>query len=156
MRCVMVAVCLCLACGPQPGATDANMAELLRGHGLARRAHLEHRADLMTAGFADTVVQVARGEVRFGTPEQSRARFQRYFDRSTFLAWDDIVPPIIHISPDGRMAWKVVRKRVRLTAPDSSGRPVEEHTVFAWVEILEKRNGRWKLVAVASTDRPGP
>jgi hypothetical protein len=156
MRRLTLSLCLCLACGPRPGSTTADLEELLRGHELARRAHLEHRADLMTAGFADTVIQVARGEVRFGTPEQDRARFQRYFDRATFLAWDDIASPIIHVSPGGRMAWKVVRKRVRLTAPDSTGRPVEEHTVFAWIEILEKLDGRWKLVAVASTDRPGP
>jgi len=156
MRCPYVALLLCLACGPGPAGTNADLEELLRGHELARRAHLEHRADLMIAGFADTVIQVARGEVAFGTPEEGRARFQRYFDRSTFLAWDDITPPIVHISPDGRMAWKVVRKRVRLTATDSTGKVAEEHTVFAWVEILEKLDGRWKLVAVASTERPGP
>jgi hypothetical protein len=156
MRRLTVGLSLCLACGSTPADANPDLEELLRGHELARRAHLEHRADLMTAGFADTVIQVARGEVSFGTPEQGRARLQRYFDRSTFLAWDDIAPPIIHISPDGRMAWKVVRKRVRLTTPGRTGRPVEEHTVFAWVEILEKLNGRWKLVGVASTDRPGP
>ena len=156
MRRLTAVLCICLGCGPRPAATNADVEELLRGHELARRAHLEHRADLMTSGFADTVIQIARGEVTTGTPEQGRARFQRYFDRSTFLAWDDIAPPIIHISPDGRMAWKVVRKRVGLTAPDSTGRLVEEHTIFAWVEILEKLDGRWKLVAVASTDRPGP
>ncbi len=156
MRRPYVALSLCLACGPGPGAANADMEELLRRHQLDRRAHLEHRADLMVAGFADTVIQVARGEVTFGRPEENRASFQRYFDRSTFLAWDDITPPIIHISPDGRMAWKVVRKRVGLTSPDSNGKPMEKHTVFAWIEILEKLNGRWKLVAVASTDRPGP
>jgi hypothetical protein len=27
--------------------------------------------------------------------------------------------------------------------------------VFAWLEVYEKRGGRWTLMAVASTDRPG-
>jgi len=58
--------------------------------------------------------------------------------------------------PDGRMAWKIVRKRVQLTAPDSTGRPVAEDVVYAWVEIYEKPQDRWILKAVASTDRPGP
>jgi hypothetical protein len=54
------------------------------------------------------------------------------------------------------MAYKIVRKRVRLTSPDSAGRPVAEHVVFAWIEVYEKPQDRWILKAVASTDRPGP
>lgn len=38
------------------------------------------------------------------------ARLQAYFDRSTFQAWDDIAPPLLRISPDGRMAYKIVQK----------------------------------------------
>ena len=33
--------------------------------------------------------------------------------------------------------------------------PRQEHVVFAWVEIYEKRDGKWTLTLVASTDRPG-
>ena len=44
----------------------------------------------------------------------------------------------------------------RSTAPDSTGRPVAEDVVYAWVEIYEKPQDRWILKAVASTDRPGP
>jgi hypothetical protein len=39
------------------------------------------------------------------------------------------------------MAYKIVQKHVRLTAPDSTRRPVAEDVVY---------------VAIASTDRPGP
>jgi hypothetical protein len=81
---------------------------------------------------------------------------QAYFDHSTFQAWDDIAPPILRISPDGRMAYKIVQKRVRLTAPDSTGRPVAEDVVYAWIEMYEKPDDRWILMAIASTDRPGP
>jgi len=42
---------------------------------------------------------------------------------------DDLAPPIIRISPDGQMAYVVVQKRVRLTAPDSAGEQQPEHTV---------------------------
>jgi hypothetical protein len=121
----------------------------------ARAAHFEKRADLLAAGFADTSLFVARGEVEATTPGAARERVQAYFDRSTFQEWDDIEPPRIRVSPDGRMAYAIVHKRVRLTAPDSTGATVADHTVFAWVELYEKLDGRWRLMAVASTDRPG-
>jgi hypothetical protein len=131
-------------------------AELLRMHQLARTAHLEKRPDQMVASFDDSIRFVAAGEVTVTSPAENQARFQAYFDRSTFQAWDDVAPPLLRISPDGRMAYKIVRKRVRLTSPDSAGRPVAEHVVYAWIEVYEKPRDRGVLMAVASTDRPGP
>lgn len=49
-----------------------------------------------------------------------------------------------------------MHQRVRLTAPDSTCRPVAEDVVYAWVEMYEKPDDRWILMAVASPDRPGP
>jgi len=142
------------ACGPRPDMA-ADRVELLRLHDVQKTAHLEKRADLMTASFADSFLNIARGAVTLRTPEENRARMQAYFDRSTFEEWEDIVPPVIRVSPDGRMAYVIVQKRVRLTAPDSAGKPQPERTVFAWLEVYEKRGDRWTLMAVASTDRPG-
>jgi hypothetical protein len=53
------------------------------------------------------------------------------------------------------MAYVIVQKSVRLSAADSAGERHVEHTVFAWLEVYEKRKGKWTLVVVASTDRPG-
>jgi len=141
-------------CGSHPNL-EADRAELLRMHGLAQTAHLEKRADLLVASFADSFLNISRGEVTVRTPAESRKRFQAYFDRSTFQEWSDIEPPIIRISPDGQMAYVIVHKQVRLITPDSSGVSRPEHTVFAWVELYEKRGGKWTLMGVASTDRPG-
>lgn len=117
---------------------------------------MRHRADRMVASFDDSLRFVAAGEVTVVTPSENQARMQAYFDRSTFQAWDDIAPPILRISPDGRMAYTIVQKRVRLTAPDSTRRPVAEDVVYAWIEMYEKPDDRWILMAIASTDRPGP
>jgi hypothetical protein len=73
----------------------------------------------------------------------------------SFQQWDDLAPPRIRISPDGQMAYVIVQKSVRLTSLERAGANQPEHTVFAWVEIYEKRGGKWTLMAVASTDRPG-
>jgi hypothetical protein len=103
----------------------ADRAELLRLHERQRAAHL-----------------------------QRRARFQEYLDAATFQAWDDIVPPRIRISPDGQMAYVIVEKRVHLTSRDSSGVPESERTRFAWISVYEKQGSRWRLSAIASTERP--
>ena len=134
---------------------EADRAELARRLRDARTAHLEKRADLLAGGFADTVLMVRGGDIEVQTPASMRPRMQAYFDRSTFQEWDDIEPPRIRISPDGRMAWAIVHKRVRLTAPDSTGAIIADHTVFAWVELYEKLDGRWRLMGVVTTDRAG-
>ena len=148
---LLLVACAC----PSPGR-EQDRAELLRLHEVARTAHLQKRADLMVGPWEDSVLFVAAGQVTARSSEESRTRFQSYFDRSTFQAWDDIAPPMLRISPDGRMAYKIVRKRVRLTSPDSAGRAVPEDVVYAWIEIYERPRDRWVLTAVASTDRPGP
>jgi uncharacterized protein (TIGR02246 family) len=128
--------------------------ELLRLHANARRAHLEKRADLLVAEWADDFVSVSRGEVSVGNRERGRASFQAYFDASTFQAWDDIVPPRIRISRDGQMATVIVEKRVHLTTTSPAGLTKAARTRFAWLSVYEKRDNRWQLVAIASTDRP--
>ena len=143
------------ACAAPRTDVSADRAELLRLHELARTAHLGKQADLMVASFADTLLDISGGLVSLRSREQNRARFQRYFDRVSFQQWDDIAPPRIRISPDGQMAYVVVQKSVRLTSQGGGGAPEAEHTVFAWVEIYEKRGGKWTLMAVASTDRQG-
>lgn len=141
----------------QPASLAADHAELLRLHERARAAHLQRHADWLVSEWADTMFSLSRGGVSVGTManrERGRAGFQEYLDASTFQAWDDIAPPRIRISPDGQMAYVIVQKRVHLTAKDSTGATVPERTRFAWLSVYEKKNGRWKLAAIASTDRP--
>ncbi len=138
-------------------ATAADRAELLRLHERARAAHLQHRADWLVSEWADTIFSLSHGGVSIGTREnraRSQAGFQAYLDASTFQAWDDIVPPRIRISPDGQLAYVIVQKRVHLTAKDSTGAVQPERTRFAWLSVYEKQAGKWRLAAIASTDRP--
>lgn len=147
---------------PAPGADpdakvldrEADRAELLRLHQRQRTAHLQRRADWLVSEFADSVFSLNRGRVSIGRREEGRASFQEYLDAVTFQAWDDVVPPRIRISPDGQMAYVVVEKRVHLTARDSNGVEEAERTRFAWLSVYEKQDGRWRLAAIASTERP--
>lgn len=149
------ALALPAACATTPRASlDEDRAALLRLHEDARRAHLEDDADLLVASQADSMVSLSDGRVSVNRREPTRAMFDRYFRAVTFEAWDDIAPPRIRISPDGRMAWVVVQKRVHVTGPDSTGAPRQERVRYAWLSVYEKLDGRWRLVGIASTDRP--
>ena len=53
------------------------------------------------------------------------------------------------------MAKIAVQKRVRGTYTNEKGDVVEENVVYAWLEVWEKINRKWKVVTVASTERDG-
>jgi hypothetical protein len=142
-----------VACAGRPADPSADRAALLRLHEQHREAHVSRQAQVLTATFADTFYSISRGRVSTPSRETSQQRFQSYFDRSTFQAWDDLAPPVIRISPDGRMAYVIVQKHVSLTSPDSGGAAREEQTDYAWLETWEKQRGEWRLTALASTDQ---
>ena len=132
----------------------ADSLALVRLHERGREAHLAKRADWLVAGQADSLISVSRGGVSVSPRDRVRTNFQPYLDASTFQAWDDIVPPRIHISADAQMAYVVVQKRVHLTSRDSAGAVQAERTRFAWISVYEKQGGEWRMTAIASTDRP--
>ena len=137
------------------GDEAADRAALLRLHAEQRTAHLQRRADLLVAGQADTLWNVSGGRVSAGSRDRVRASFQAYFDASTFSAWDDLAPPRIRISADGRMAYVIVEKRVHVTmAPSGGGAAAVERVRYAWLSVYEKIDGRWQMTAIASTERP--
>lgn len=62
--------------------------------------------------YSDDVVSVNRGIVSRPTKEETKKRFQSYFDRVEFVKWDDIAPPEIRFSNDGSLAYAIVQKLV--------------------------------------------
>lgn len=133
----------------------ADMAELLRMHEEQKTAHLTYNAELMVGDSPERPTTVQRGSVVKRTRAEDLARFKAYFGSFKFLEWEDIVPPVIRISKDGTMATKIVQKRVRGISKDKEGKDVIEHVVYAWLEVLEKIDGKWRLVTIASTEKDG-
>ncbi len=107
-------------------------------------------AELLVSLFADDFVSVQDGRITHPTRAESLERFRGYFQRSTLLAWDDLTPPEIHLSPDGRMAVVWVHKLVRTETTAEGGPAVQAETEFAWTETWERRNGAWTLTSVTS------
>lgn len=133
----------------------ADVAELLRMHEEQKTAHLTYNAELMVGDSPERPTTVQRGSVVKRTRSEDLARFKAYFGSFKFLEWEDIVPPVIKISKDGTMATKIVQKRVRGISLDKDGKAITEHVVYAWLEVLEKINGKWRLVTIASTEKDG-
>ncbi len=129
----------------------AAVKELMQLQQQGRAAHFGKDAKLLVSVFADDFINIGAGKITRPTREESRNRLQAYFDRSEFLEWDDISPPIIRVSQDASMAYILVHKRVRLKAKNEKGDLEEETTIFAWMETYEKHNGKWTLTAVTST-----
>ena len=136
-------------------ARIADMAEILRMHEEQKIAHLTYNAELFVGDYPAQPISVSRGNVSRSTREQALARVRKYFSSFKFIEWEDIAPPVIKISGDGTMATKIVHKRVRGTYKDDNGKEVTEHVIYAWLEVLEKIDGKWRLVTIASTDKPG-
>ena len=149
-----------LLAAPRPlraeiAARRADRAAILRMLAMERDAHLGRDAAKLIDGQPDDFATVARGGVSRPTREQGRRRMQAYFDRSNFLAWDDVAPPEILLSRDRTMAHVIVRKRVHVTSTRNSFEDDDRRT-FAWSELLEKRRGEWKVTRIVSTDRDDP
>ena len=129
-------------------------AELLAVHQAARRAHFNRDVDFIVSGMGTEFTTVHEGTIRVMSREDVRKQFTEYFRGAEFSAWDDLEPPVIRISPDGKMGWMIVRVRIAYTKKDAGGSTSKEDTVMAWMSAYEKRNGKWLLVANATTSKP--
>lgn len=128
--------------------------ELMELHRQSRAAHFQRDAKLLVGSFADGFTNIGNGKIQTPTREASLDRFTNYFSNSTFLEWDDVVPPMIQVSNDATMGYAIVNKRVRLKTRDAAGGEVESTEVFAWLATYRKINGQWKLTVLASTNTP--
>ncbi|HYF65204.1 MAG TPA: DUF4440 domain-containing protein [Herpetosiphonaceae bacterium] len=129
-----------------------SIQELLQIQAQQRAAHLGADAGLLVEIHADDFLSVANGQVTRPTREESRQRFQRYFDLVTFLAWEDTAPPLIWVAADASLATVIVQKRVHLRYADQAGAERTEETRFAWHETYRREGGRWRLAAMVSTN----
>ena len=142
--------CFCGSVRRIPPQTTAQN-ELLAIHQADRRAHFARDADALVASVAPEFLQVFDGKIQRITREDLRKRFATYFQGAEFVAWDDLEPPVIQVSPDGKMGWMAVRQKVTIRRQDAQGSKVAEDTTMSWLSTYEKRDGKWLHVANATT-----
>jgi len=117
-----------------------------------QRAHLEEQPALLVNTLNDTFTQIKNGDVSYFTKDQMTERFISYFESVEFIKWEDTGPPVFTISDDGSMAHILVQKHVVVDIEqDTAG--TRETTNFAWTEMWRKKEGRWKMYSVTTTER---
>jgi hypothetical protein len=144
----------CAAPSTPLAESESAKAELLALHQADRRAHFARDVDALLSAAPGEFIYVRDGEIQTQTKDASRKRFIEYFQGAEFTAWDDLEPPIVHVSPDGRMGWMIVRVKIAYTKTDAGGKKASEETVCAWMSAYEKSEGKWVHVANASTFEP--
>jgi hypothetical protein len=145
-----------VAHAPVPVDADTAKAELLAMHQADRRAHFHRDVDALVGSLPPDfrLISVRDGKIQTQSPDDLRKRFTQYFRGAEFSAWDDLEPPIIHVSPDRQMGWMVVRVKIAYSKTDAAGKITQEHSVIAWMSAYEKHEGEWLHVANASTFEP--
>jgi hypothetical protein len=100
---------------------------------------------MLVADQAPDMIIVNRGEMTRPSLEERRASFGSYLGRTVFSEYRE---------NDGSLGWVIVQVGARgvQTAEDGTKKPIE--FVSAWVELYEKRDGRWYGVGNVSNFRP--
>jgi Domain of unknown function (DUF4440) len=129
-------------------------AELLALHQNDRRAHFAHDVEALLASHSPEFISVRDGNIRRRSQDELRKRFTEYFRGAEFTAWDDLEPPIVHVSPDGQMGWMIVRVKISISRSDATGKRTSENVVMAWMSAYEKHEGQWQHIASVTTVEP--
>ena len=136
------------ACATVPGGVAGERAALLALHEEAMEAHRKSDVELLLRAEADDFVLVSRGEVSRPSLAQRRQFLGSYLKNVRFAEYVDTVAPVVHVSADGGTGWVIVQVRGRGSEIGGAGRSIQFES--GWIELYEKRDGRWLRVGNVS------
>jgi hypothetical protein len=131
------------------GARD-DEAALLTFHRDGIAAHLQNDVDRLLAPESDDYVLVNRGEVSHPNKASRAASLGPYLQSVRFERYVDAIEPIVKVSPDGRLGWVIAKVEVKGVAREPGGAEEPLEFVSAWIELYEKRGGRWYRIGNVS------
>jgi ketosteroid isomerase-like protein len=137
----------------QSADREADRREIIRATESAGAAHFHHDAAAFLANNDTTWYLVADGTVALRTITAEKLRIQEYFDSVKFADITELDPPHVEVSSDGTMAWLLGHVRVRGTQREAKGVEVPLAFDAAWIEVWQKKDGRWRIVARANTEK---
>ncbi len=121
--------------------SDTNL--LLALHQTALEAHLQSDVELLLKDESDDYVVASSGEISRPTKEERRQFLGPYLKATNFYEYRDEVPPVVNISQDETLGWVVAQVYARGEQAASDGQLHAIQFVSAWIELYEKRDGRW-------------
>jgi hypothetical protein len=119
---------------------DAENADLIAADTAALRAEIPD---------GDTVYNVTGGQI-FRT---THANALEGYDFATvrYTAATALDSPVVHFSPDGRVAWIVARYRYTYMRRNSAAVEQQGELINAWLSVYHKKDSRWVGAALAQT-----
>ena len=133
---------------------QAEISALEALHAGVLEAHRSGDIDSWMAQEAETVVSANRGAISFSDSEQRRSRREGYLDAVEFDVYRDLRPPIVMVSDDGTLGWVIAEVEIKGTMASDAGERTPVESIWAWIELYEKRGGVWKAVGNVSNRRP--
>jgi hypothetical protein len=147
------AVALAIALGgcatAPPVSHQADTQELLRLHEQAMQAHRDSNIDMLLAAEGDEYVIASRGEVSRPGLADRRQFLGPYLAATRFSVYRDQVPPIAKVSSDGTLGWVIAQVEAKGEQKGAT-RTHNVEFVSAWIELYEKKDGRWTRVGNVS------
>ena len=145
---LLLALLSCATTGPATHETATR--ELLKLHEDVLRAHLESNIDLLLEAEGDEYVIANRGEVSTPPEKARKDSLGPYLQQTRFSTYKDRVPPIVKVSADGSLGWVIAQVEARGEQTAENGTVERIEFVSAWIELYEKRGGRWFRVGNVS------
>lgn len=142
---------LLLGCATTARVDDR--AQLLALHEKALVAHRQSNVEILLEDEGDDYVIANAGNVSRPTKAQRASALGPYLTSTRFTSYVDSVPPIVNVSRDGTLGWVIARVAARGVQQGEQGEEPLEF-ISAWIELYEKRDGRWTRTGNVSNFKP--
>ncbi|MGH9868740.1 MAG: hypothetical protein ACREAA_11330 [Candidatus Polarisedimenticolia bacterium] len=133
-------------------STDAGLLREL--HEKVMRAHRLSDVELLLKDESADYVVANRGEISRPTLQERRERLGPYLRSTVFEEYRDLTDPVVKVSGDGTLGWVIVQVEARGSQTNAEGGKTPLEFVSAWIELYEKRDGRWLRVGNVSNFKP--
>jgi hypothetical protein len=117
--------------------------QLLQLHKRVLQNHLDGDIDDWLRSESEDYVLAHRGEVSFPGKRERAATIGPYLKRSKFRIYRDLIEPIVRVSRDGTLGWVIVQVEAEGVSRKEDGRQEPIRFTSAWIELYEKKSGRW-------------
>jgi hypothetical protein len=145
---MVAAICLAQCAPSSRVATDRHRLAAL--HEKVILAHRQSNVETMLEDEAADYIVANRGEITHPTLEERRKRLGAYLRSTAFQEYRDLTVPVITVSGDGTLGWVIVQVQASGIQTTESGEKEPLLFVSAWIELYEKRDGRWLRVGNVS------
>ena len=133
---------------------EAERDKILQLHNAQRHNHFNKDSISFASHQSENFISVNKGKITHPKKEEMISKYHNYFSSVEFVKWDDVTNPIIRFSEDGKLAYTIVDKIVKITYEDENGDRVDDETHYAWTAIYKKYGDEWKVDCVTSTEEP--